>query len=558
MPPRTIANRRCRCNRSQSDRRGGGAARRCRPTESSRRRERAGDRIGHLDAGRFVLHAEHRRQRHAARFVVAPAGQPLGNGVHEFDAAGRVDGDHGIGDRRERHLRAFLLLQRLRLGLLAVRNIRKRAGHSLRLAALADHRASARAEPPILPIVELQPEFEIERISAREVFLESRQRHAAVSPMNAPHERAGRFAQRSRCVTEQFLEPRRQIEVAARETPVPDAVVGPADRVVVALLARAEGREKCVLLVNQQLRAPNGRQHQRHRDQQRRNGEHRFHLPRRRRERCGERALERRELAAERAYFDERGREIHGIAAATADGRMNCLRDVIDACEENVAFGPQPDAVRHEADRAKAPEQVDHSRDVGRVIACLAQPLPGDREIRKRFVQLKSCCTCTRDDARFFDIAVEVILVARMRVLLQRLDGRLLCIRPDALGADVGPYAANHLQACHAECEQQRDDRDERPDEPDQAPAGRLRRSGSRLRHGRGPRANDPRDPWASGFHEKQGMGHRASGRRPFDTRRPVNCYGRYECPSNMLDLPMKPYNCAVPAQPGAGRGSAA
>ena len=157
------------------------AARRCRPSEScapSTHARATGSAIA--IAGRFVLHREHRRQRNAVSFVVAPARQSLGNGVHVLDVARRVDGDHRIGDRRERHLRALLLLQRLRFGALAIRDVGERARHPLRLAALAQHRAAARAKPAILAVVHAQPELEIERIAAREMLAQPRERRAPV------------------------------------------------------------------------------------------------------------------------------------------------------------------------------------------------------------------------------------------------------------------------------------------------------------------------------------------------------------------------------------------
>ena len=148
-----------------------------------------------------------------------------------------------------------------------------------------------------------------------------------------------------------------------------------------------------------------------------------------------------------------------------------------------VGLHPQPHAVGHEADGPEASKQIDHPGDVVRVVARVQQPAPRDREVGKRLFELDPRRARARKDARLLDVAVEMILVARLRVLLERLDGCLLRVRPDALGTDVRAYAADHLQARRAEREQQHDDRDERPDQPEQAPVGGLRRGG-RLRHG--------------------------------------------------------------------------
>ena len=85
--------------------------------------QRAGDGIGRLQAGAFIHHRKDGRHGTPAGILVAPAGQPLRHRVEEFDASRRVDGDHRIGDRSQRDLRLFLLLEDLRFGLLAIRDV---------------------------------------------------------------------------------------------------------------------------------------------------------------------------------------------------------------------------------------------------------------------------------------------------------------------------------------------------------------------------------------------------------------------------------------------------
>ena len=114
-----------------------------------------------------------------------------------------VDRDDGVGDRRERHLRALFFLQRLRFRSLAVRNVGERSRHPLRLAPLAQDRAAAQPEPAIAAAGNAQPGLEIERIAAREVFAQRREQLAAVARVHPAQERAGGFAKRARRVAEQ-------------------------------------------------------------------------------------------------------------------------------------------------------------------------------------------------------------------------------------------------------------------------------------------------------------------------------------------------------------------
>ena len=108
--------------------------------------QRARDRIGDRRAGRFVDDGEHLRDRALARFGQRPAGEPLGDRIHELDAARRVDGDDRVGDRRERHLRALLLLEQQRFRLPALPDVRQRADEALFARASASCRSRRCAE----------------------------------------------------------------------------------------------------------------------------------------------------------------------------------------------------------------------------------------------------------------------------------------------------------------------------------------------------------------------------------------------------------------------------
>ncbi len=210
-----------------------------------------------------------------------------------------------------------------------------------------------------------EPQLEVERIATRQMHAESRKRAAALVRMNAADERRGRFMQRSRRIAEQLLEPRRDIELARRERPVEDAVVRAADRIVVALAARAQRPQQRVFLADQPLRTDHRHHDECDGDQHRGDRQHALDLPRGSRERRCEGALDLRELAIQRARLDEQRGEVAGIAATGADHRVHFLRDVVDARDPRIGLAPQPHAFRHEPHESEAPEQVDHAADVG-------------------------------------------------------------------------------------------------------------------------------------------------------------------------------------------------
>ena len=119
--------------------------------------QRARDRIGDRRAGGFVDDGEHLGDGALTRFGQWPSREPLGDRIHELDAARRVDGDDRVGDRRERHLRALLLLEQQCLGLPALLDVRQRADEALlarrqrilQVLALAEEpRAASRRRAP--------------------------------------------------------------------------------------------------------------------------------------------------------------------------------------------------------------------------------------------------------------------------------------------------------------------------------------------------------------------------------------------------------------------------
>ena len=166
------------------------------------------------------------------------------------------------------------------------------------------------------------------------------ERAAALLRMNAAQERRGRFVQRPLRMAEQLLESRRDVELARREGPVENAVVRAADRIVVALAACAQRPEQRVFLADQPLRAHHRDHDERDGDQHRADPQHALDLPRGGRERRGEGALELRELAIQRARFDEQRCQVAGIAATGADHRVQFLRDLVDARDPRIGLAP--------------------------------------------------------------------------------------------------------------------------------------------------------------------------------------------------------------------------
>src|SRR6185312_12197713 len=96
--------------------------------------------------------------------------------IHVLDATRRIDSDDGVGDRRQRHLRALLLLERLRFGALAIGNVGERARHPLRLAALTHHGTPARAKPAIASVVHAESKLDVERLAIRKMSRKKRER----------------------------------------------------------------------------------------------------------------------------------------------------------------------------------------------------------------------------------------------------------------------------------------------------------------------------------------------------------------------------------------------
>ena len=323
--------------------------------------------------------------------------------------------------------------------------------------------------------------------------------------MHAAKERAGGFPQRPRRVAEQRFESRRVVQLAALDAPIPDAVVRSADDVIEALLARPQRGEEAVLFLYQSLRAHERPDDEQNADRQRADHQRGLDAARSRRECRGERSLEGRQCAIERTHLDQLDLEVDGVAASAANRSVNVLRECFDTREQRIGFRPYPHRAGHEADRTEATVQQDHAVDVGRIVARIEQARARNVEIGKRFFELDPRLTSADDDTRLVEVTIEVIFVTRLRVLLERLDGGVLRVRPRALGGDVSAQTANDLQARRAEDEQQQHDRHERPDQPDEAQTdrrwGRGRHRGVEARQHRRRRCarRSQSKAWATG-----------------------------------------------------------
>src|SRR5204862_5366385 len=85
--------------------------------------ERARRRVLDRLARRLVDDAEDRLERPALRFVAAPAGERLGDGIETADAAVEVGCDHRIADALERDAQALALRGDQRFGLVAAAQV---------------------------------------------------------------------------------------------------------------------------------------------------------------------------------------------------------------------------------------------------------------------------------------------------------------------------------------------------------------------------------------------------------------------------------------------------
>ena len=80
--------------------------------------QRAGDRVGQRAAIGFREQGEDLVEMSSGRVGRMPAGQALGDRIHEIDHAGRVGCNHGLADRLQRDVRTLLLLEHLLAGIL--------------------------------------------------------------------------------------------------------------------------------------------------------------------------------------------------------------------------------------------------------------------------------------------------------------------------------------------------------------------------------------------------------------------------------------------------------
>ena len=302
-----------------------------------------------------------------------PAGQALGHRIQVLDPRLRVDGDHGVGNGRQRDLRAVLFIEDLRFGLLAVRDVGQGPRHPLRLAFRSEHGASAGAEPPERAVPHANPELQVEGIAAAQMAAQERRGGPPVPRMDAPQERSGRLAHGARPVAHQLLEAGREVELLAPQAPVPDAVVAGDDRILEALLARAQLVLEIFPLAHQAARAQDRYQHQCDGDRDVGQHEQRAGLPRCLGQCRRKGLLERLELPVDRQHPTRQRLQVGAARLARRDRRVQCPGRRIEFGDVRIRLGPDGDGRGHEAHVPEAPEQDDHALDVFRMIAGVAK-----------------------------------------------------------------------------------------------------------------------------------------------------------------------------------------
>ena len=215
---------------------------------------------------------------------------------------------------------------------------------------------------------------------------------------------------------------------------------------VVALLRQAQRALHGVALAQKAARAQHGDAEQQERGPRVQRGEDELDAARRILERRRERPRERRQVAVDHTDAREPRRQVRGIPDARHDRFLQVARGVVELGHLSVGLHPEVDRARHEADAAEAQEHVDHAGDVVRVVAALAEALASAHEVRLRMVERESRLAIPEQDRHLVLVLCEVVLVARLRVLLEVADRVLLRVRPRALGADVRAHAADDVQ----------------------------------------------------------------------------------------------------------------
>jgi hypothetical protein len=251
-----------------------------------------------------------------------------------------------------------------------------------------------------------------------------------------------------------------------------DEVVRVVDEPPVALLARAERRVGAALArvarphgVHDEPRDERAEAEQRHGRPDDENEEDAREHPRAFAERGREAVLERRHAGVDRGDLPpdlpERARRRlalgeHGTEAAGDGGQSDELA---------IGGPPELDRARDVRRAAQAAEDHGHRVDVVGMVASRDQALGDDVRIGMRALELAARAAIAERDRDERLEADERASVAVGR-LVERVDGRLLRLRPEALAADVGPHARHRAERRRDEHEQaEHGEREERDDQ---------------------------------------------------------------------------------------------
>ena len=175
----------------------------------------------------------------------------------------------------------------------------------------------------------------------------------------------------------------------------------------------------------------------------------------------GKAVLQRSQPLVAEVNFLEDGRDSPRVRTARGDLVMERLPQPFDS--GNIAIADRPDGDRpgHVADVTEPPEEPRHAGDVIGVITSLYEALPDHSEVRLRLLELETSLPVTQGDCEGSQVLRVVVLIVRMGVPRQMVDGILLSLRPEAFAPHVGPHGREDLHLRAGEHEQASDDEDE-------------------------------------------------------------------------------------------------
>ncbi len=142
---------------------------------------------------------------------------------------------------------------------------------------------------------------------------------------------------------------------------------------------------------------------------------------------------------------------------------MNGVGEARQFIEKRICGGPVANRSLEGGNVAKITKQPDDAIDVVGMIAALQKAGAGRGEIDRRLLQRAACRAIPKRDRDRLLILTVIVLVAAVGEQVEKVDGVLLSLRPQALAADISPHRGEDAEAGAGEQGLQQHDRDEGP-----------------------------------------------------------------------------------------------